>query len=512
MPPENFSHDARPAQGSASRHSRDTYRGHSGEGSQKPVLKDSGKPEGRKRSGGYDDRYAPKEGGYRGKSEGGGYRGKSDGGGYRGKAESGGYRGKSDGGDYRDRDRDRNEGGYRGKAESGGYRGKSEGGYRGKSEGGNYRDRDRDRNEGGYRGKAESGGYRGKSEGGYRGKSDGGDYRDQDRNEDGYRGKSAGGGYRGKSDGGYRGQGEGRFSKERSPQDDRLAAMSTSDADPSQEDGLADLLYGRHAVAAALEGQRPLNRVWVNNRLRYDPRFLSLIDEAKAGGAVIDEVDTRRLNQITAGANHQGIVAQVAPYDYKDLDDLIEAAMAKTKRPVIVAADGITDPHNLGAIIRTAEALGAQGMVIPQRRAVGVTATVAKVAAGALEHLPVARVVNLKRALETLKEKGFWIYGLSSEASQPVHRTTFDRPTVIVVGAEGDGLSLSVQQSCDVLISIPLKGAVPSLNASVATGMALYEIYRHRWAAQIQMSSLQNHRQTSITKQGMALPSEKTDA
>ena len=512
MPPENFSHDARPAQGSASRHSRDTYRGHSGEGSQKPVLKDSGKPSGRKRSGGYDDRYAPKEGGYRGKSEGGGYRGKSDGGGYRGKAESGGYRGKSDGGDYRDRDRDRNEGGYRGKAESGGYRGKSEGGYRGKSEGGNYHDRDRDRNEGGYRGKAESGGYRGKSEGGYRGKSDGGDYRDQDRNEDGYRGKSAGGGYRGKTDGGYRGQGEGRFSKERPPQDDHLAATSTSDADPSQEDGQADLLYGRHAVAAALEGQRPLNRVWVNNRLRYDPRFLSLIDEAKAGGAVIDEVDTRRLNQITAGANHQGIVAQVAPYDYKDLDDLIEAAMAKTKRPVIVAADGITDPHNLGAIIRTAEALGAQGMVIPQRRAVGVTATVAKVAAGALEHLPVARVVNLKRALETLKEKGFWIYGLSSEASQPVHRTTFDRPTVIVVGAEGDGLSLSVQQSCDVLISIPLKGAVPSLNASVATGMALYEIYRHRWAAQIQMSSLQNHRQTSITKQGMALPSEKTDA
>jgi 23S rRNA (guanosine2251-2'-O)-methyltransferase len=516
MPPENFSHDARPAKGSASRHSRDTYRGHSGEGSQKPVLKEnSGKPAGRKGSGGYDDRHAPKGGGYRGKSEG-GYRGKSDGGDYRGKSESGGYRskseggyrGKSDGGDYRDRDH--NEGGYRGKP-NGGYRDRdrNEGGYRGKSDGGDYRDRDhneggyRSKSEGGYRGKSESGGYRSKSEGGYRGKSDGGDYRDRDRNE---------GGYRGKSNGGYRGQGEGRFSKERPPQDERLAATSTSDADPSQEDGLADLLYGRHAVAAALEGQRPLNRVWVNNRLRYDPRFLSLINEAKSGGAVIDEVDTRRLNQITAGANHQGIVAQVAPYDYKDLDDLIETAMATTKLPVIVAADGITDPHNLGAIIRTAEALGAQGMVIPQRRAVGVTSTVAKVAAGALEHLPVARVVNLKRALEIFKEKGFWIYGLSSEASQPVHRTTFDRPTVIVVGAEGDGLSLSVQQSCDVLISIPLKGAVPSLNASVATGMALYEIYRHRWAAQIQMSSLQNQKQTSITKQGMAIPSERTDA
>jgi len=267
-----------------------------------------------------------------------------------------------------------------------------------------------------------------------------------------------------------------------------------------------------HAVAAALENQRPLNRVWVNSRLRYDPRFLSLIDEAKASGAVIDEVDTRRLNQITAGANHQGIVAQVAPYDYTDLDDLITAAMAATKLPVIVAADGITDPHNLGAIIRTAEALGAQGMVIPQRRAVGVTSTVAKVAAGALEHLPVARVVNLKRALDALKERGFWIYGLASEGSQPIHRSSFDRPTVLVVGSEGDGLSLSVQQSCDVLISIPLKGTVPSLNASVATGMALYEIYRHRWAAQIQISSLQNQRQTSINKQGIALPPGSPEA
>ena len=463
MPPENFSHESRPAKGSSSRYDGGSHRDKpsrrdGSEGSPKPVLKSSG---GGKRSGSYGDQ--PREGGYRGKSDGGGYRGKS---------EDGGYRGKSDGG------------GYRGKSEDGGYRSKSDGG--------------------GYRGKSDGGGYRGKSEdGGYRGKSDGG----------GYRGKSEDGGYRGKSDGGgYRGQGEGRFPKDRPPHSDRYAAASTTESDQTQDDGPADLLYGRHAVAAALESKRPLNRVWVNSRLRYDPRFLSLIDEAKASGAVIDEVDTRRLNQITEGANHQGIVAQVAPYDYKDLDDLIESALAATKLPVIVAADGITDPHNLGAIIRTAEALGAQGMVIPQRRAVGVTSTVAKVAAGALEHLPVAREVNLKRALDTLKERGFWIYGLSSAASQPVHRTTFDRPTVIVVGSEGDGLSLSVQQSCDVLISIPLQGAVPSLNASVATGMALYEIYRHRWAAQIQISSLQNQRLASITKQGIALPPESPEA
>ncbi len=297
-------------------------------------------------------------------------------------------------------------------------------------------------------------------------------------------------------------------SSDRSPASQNLALGSQGLGDDDDVQDQTDLIYGRHAVEAALQAQRPLNRVWVNDRIRYDPRFLSLIDEAKANGAVIDEVDTKRLNQITAGANHQGIAAQAAAHAYHDLDDMIEAALVAAKVPVIIAADSITDPHNLGAIIRTAEALGAQGMVIPQRRAVGVTATVAKVAAGALERLPVARVVNLKRALETLKEKGFWIYGLASEASQPVHRTTFDRPTVIVVGAEGSGLSLTVQQSCDTLVSIPLRGTVPSLNASVATGMALYEIYRHQWVAQNQISSLQNQKQSSITKHGLALPQD----
>lgn len=254
------------------------------------------------------------------------------------------------------------------------------------------------------------------------------------------------------------------------------------------------MIYGRHSVEAALANGRTLNRVWINERLRYDSRFLSLLDEAKSNGAVIDEVDGRRLTQITDGANHQGIVAQVASYDYRELDDLIEQAKTGAKVPVIVAADSITDPHNLGAIIRSAEALGAQGIVIPQRRAAGITATVAKVAAGALETIPVSRVVNLKRALEALKEAGFWIYGLSSEGSQPLHNVVFDRPTVLVVGAEGDGLSLTVQQGCDVLISIPLRGQTPSLNASVATGMALYEVYRQQWVSQLQLTTLQNQK------------------
>jgi 23S rRNA (guanosine2251-2'-O)-methyltransferase len=143
-------------------------------------------------------------------------------------------------------------------------------------------------------------------------------------------------------------------------------------------------------------------------------------------------------------------------------------------------AEGLTDPHNLGAIIRTSEAIGAQGLILPQRRAVGITSTVMKVAAGALETFPVARVVNLNRALEELKQAGFWIYGTSATASQPVYQVNFSGPIVLVVGSEGEGLSRLIEQSCDVLVSIPLEGTTPSLNVSVATGMTLYEIYRQR--------------------------------
>ncbi len=252
--------------------------------------------------------------------------------------------------------------------------------------------------------------------------------------------------------------------------------------DPDSEDtSKPDLIYGRHSVQAAIESNRSLNRLWVNAKLRYDSRFRPLILEAKANGAVIDEVDGLRLNQMTQGANHQGIVAQVAAYGYVELESMIEQAKAAARRPVIIAADGITDPHNLGAIIRSAEAIGAQGIVIPQRRAVGITSIVSKVAAGALESIPIVRVVNLGRSLEYLKSSGFWIYGLAAEATQPLHTANFSEPVVLVVGSEGSGLSLSVQNLCDVLVSIELRGKTPSLNASIATGMALYEIYRQIW-------------------------------
>lgn len=241
----------------------------------------------------------------------------------------------------------------------------------------------------------------------------------------------------------------------------------------------SDLIYGRHPVLSALESQRGLNRIWITTRLRYDPRFHHLILQAKDNGAVIDEVEPKRLDQITDGANHQGVAAQIAPYSYIELHELIEQAKSVTD-PVIVVADGLTDPHNLGAIIRTAEAIGAQGLVIPQRRASGITSTVVKVAAGALENFPVARVVNLGRSLEELKAAGFWIYGTAVTGSEPLHTVNFRGPIVLVVGSEGEGLSMLTQRSCDFLVSIPLLGKTPSLNASVASGMALYEVYRQR--------------------------------
>ncbi|MEB3359314.1 MAG: 23S rRNA (guanosine(2251)-2'-O)-methyltransferase RlmB [Synechococcales bacterium] len=286
------------------------------------------------------------------------------------------------------------------------------------------------------------------------------------------------------------------------PRQARVTALE-SDPQPQVADSVAadespDLIYGRRAVIAALESQRPLNRLWITSRLRYDSQFHTLLLKAKEQGTVIDEVDFHRLNQITDGGTHQGVAAQVAPYEYLDLGDLIEKAKAATKHPVLVVADGITDPHNLGAIIRTAEAIGANGLVIPQRRAVGITSTVAKVAVGALETFPVARVVNLNRALEELKAAGFWIYGTAEDAPQPVHTTQFDGAIAIIVGSEGAGLSFATQKSCDVLVSIPLVGSTPSLNASVAAGMVLYEIYRQRWSNTLRLGGLQEKGTQSI--------------
>jgi 23S rRNA (guanosine2251-2'-O)-methyltransferase len=256
------------------------------------------------------------------------------------------------------------------------------------------------------------------------------------------------------------------------------------------EEEVTDYLYGKHSVFTAIEKERQINRIWVLSKLRHHPAFFTLIDQAKSNGTVVDEVDAQRLSYLANGGNHQGIVAQVAPHDYIELAELIELALAASDRPVIVVADGITDPQNLGSIVRTAEALGAHGVVIPQRRAVGITSTVLKVAAGALEHLPVARVVNLSRALAQLKDAGFWIYGTTAEAEQAIYTVDFTdrRPIVLAIGSEGDGLSLLTQKGCDHLVSIPLSGKTPSLNAANAAAMCLYEISRQRLSSMLRIS------------------------
>ncbi|WP_017295134.1 23S rRNA (guanosine(2251)-2'-O)-methyltransferase RlmB [Geminocystis herdmanii] len=241
-----------------------------------------------------------------------------------------------------------------------------------------------------------------------------------------------------------------------------------------------DLIYGCYPLLAALENNHQLNRLYITGKMAHDRRFEQFLPQVKANGTVIDIVDNNRLNQITNFANHQGVAATVAPYEYIELPELINQAKAQTQNPVIIIADGINDPHNLGAIIRTAEALGMQGLVIPQRRAVGVTSTVKKVAAGALEYFPVARVVNLQSSIEQLKEAGFWIYGTIADSGNDLHKTKLDGAIGLVIGSEEKGISHSTAKSCDFLISIPMTGKTPSLNASVATAICLYEIHRQQ--------------------------------
>jgi len=240
-------------------------------------------------------------------------------------------------------------------------------------------------------------------------------------------------------------------------------------------------VWGRHAALAVLESGRPVHRIWCTTELRFSPKFLQQLREAKASGVLVEEVTWARLGQLTAGAVHQGIVLQTAAADTLDLDSLIEGCGGIGEAPLLMALDGITDPHNLGAIARSAEALGAHGLVLPQRRSAGLTGSVAKVAAGALEHLPVARVVNLNRALERLKQEGYRVVGLASEGSVSLEQADLDGPLVIVTGSEGDGLSMLTRRHCDQLVSIPLRGATPSLNASVASALLLYEVARRGW-------------------------------
>jgi len=235
-----------------------------------------------------------------------------------------------------------------------------------------------------------------------------------------------------------------------------------------------DWIWGKHSVFEALISERAINRIWCTSDIYSSEKFYILLKDLKLKGVLIEEVSWNRLSQLTFGASHQGIVLQLACSKTISLNELIGLSKNNSANPIILALDGITDPHNVGAIIRSAEAFDCKGIIIPQRRSAGLTGTVAKVAAGALEHLPVSRVVNLNRALEELKKNGFLVIGLSGDGQQSIIEFQEKTPLVVIIGAEDKGISLLTQKKCDFLLKIPLKGKTSSLNASVAAAISLF--------------------------------------
>ncbi len=229
---------------------------------------------------------------------------------------------------------------------------------------------------------------------------------------------------------------------------------------------------GVHPVLEALRARKPLSRVMIAKGAGGQ-RVQEIIDLCREQGIPVRFEPRDALDRIAGSAVHQGIVALGAAHQHADLEELLPTAR------LIVVLDGIEDPHNLGAIIRTAHAAGADGVIVPERRAAGLTETVSKSAAGALEHLPVARVTNVSHAIEALKQRGFWIYGLDERGKEDYDRIDYASPAAIVLGAEGRGLHEMVRRHCDFLVRIPMAGKISSLNVSVAAGVVLFE-YRRR--------------------------------
>ena len=249
---------------------------------------------------------------------------------------------------------------------------------------------------------------------------------------------------------------------------------------PERPEELAEgLIEGRNALTEALKSGRTIDKLYVAEG-STDRSLARLVAQAKEAGAVVVPTDRRKLDFMSPTGAHQGVIASVAAHEYASLEDILARAAEKGEAPLIVICDELSDPHNLGAILRTAECAGAHGVVIPKRRNVGPTAVVAKTSAGAVEYLPVARVSNINQAIQTLKDNGVWIYGTAADADSPLYRTDLTGPTAIVIGNEGEGMSKLVRENCDVLVSIPMKGQISSLNASAAAAVMLYEALRQR--------------------------------
>lgn len=240
----------------------------------------------------------------------------------------------------------------------------------------------------------------------------------------------------------------------------------------------ADLIAGRNAIAEALRAGRAIDSLYVQRGERGGA-LQALVKKAKEAGAAIKEADPKKLDYLCGGANHQGVVAVAAVKEYATVEDLFRRAQEKDEPPFFVVCDELEDPHNLGAILRTAECAGAHGVIIPKRRSVGLTYAVGKASAGAVEYLPVARVGNLPSLLEELKARGLWIYAADMDGS-PWCQTDFTGPTALVIGSEGRGVGRLVKEKADFVVSLPLKGNINSLNASVVAGILCYEVARQR--------------------------------
>ncbi|MBC5624523.1 23S rRNA (guanosine(2251)-2'-O)-methyltransferase RlmB [Clostridium sp. NSJ-49] len=240
-----------------------------------------------------------------------------------------------------------------------------------------------------------------------------------------------------------------------------------------------DLVLGRNAVIEALKSDTTIEYLCVSKG-DLEGSIKVVLSLAKDKNVVIKEVDRRKLNEMCGGANHQGVIAKVTPFKYSEVTDIINRAKRKGEDPFIVILDEIEDPHNLGSIIRTAELCGVHGIIIPKRRNVGVTPTVYKCSAGAIEHMRIAKVTNINATIDQLKEEGIWIYGADIDGKDFSYNTNFSGPCALVIGSEGRGISKLTLKKCDVLVKIPMIGKINSLNASVAGGIMMYEVLKGR--------------------------------
>ena len=239
------------------------------------------------------------------------------------------------------------------------------------------------------------------------------------------------------------------------------------------------IIEGRNAVIEALRAGVTIDKIFIAKG-ETDAALGHIASAAREKGIVVVDADRRKLDGMSRTHSHQGVIAQAAVREYASVDDILSAAREKGEKPLILVCDELSDPHNLGAVIRTADAAGAHGVIIPKRRSAGLTAIVGKTSAGAVAHVPVARVPNLPALLRELKEEGIWVFGAAMEGSTPLYQADLKGPAAIVIGSEGAGLGRLVKESCDFTVSIPMLGRINSLNASAAAAVLLYEAVRQR--------------------------------